>query len=72
MIKPSQAWINDCIRWRGKVLNGPDAHWCYDWDDLPVDAFTPEYDCCVCYKKTLLGKLCNWFYMLWFNWRMPR
>lgn len=66
---PTQ-WEEDCIKWRGKVLRGADAHWCDSWDGLPVTAFTPEYQCCE-EKKTLWGRICNWFYMLWFNSRMP-
>lgn len=65
-------WETDCLRWRNEVLRGPDAHWCNcnDWDGLPVDAFTPEYSACT-EDKTLLGRVCNWFYMKWFNWRSP-
>ena len=63
-------WEEDCMKWRGRVLRGPDRHWCNSWDGLPVDAFTPEYSCCE-EQKTLLGRLCGWLYMLWFNWRMP-
>lgn len=62
-------WETDCIEWRGKVLRGPDAHWCDEWDGLPVTAFTPEYSACTCGGKTLLGRICNWLYMLWFDWR---
>ncbi len=62
-------WEADCMYWRGKVLRGPDAHWCNDWDGLPVSAFTMEYDCCH-EKKTLLGRICNWFYVLYWNFRV--
>lgn len=65
-MRPSDQFIEDSIRWRGKVLRGPDAHWCGDWDELPVSACTPEYDCCTC-KKSLLGRIFNWFYMKWWN-----
>lgn len=27
----------DCLRWRGSMLTGDFAHWCWDWDGLPVD-----------------------------------
>lgn len=67
-MRPSDQWIEDSLRWRGKVLRGPDAHWCHSWDGLPVSAFTPEYDCCE-EKKTLLGRICNRFYMKYFNFR---
>ena len=38
-------WEDNCIHWRGRILTGKDAHWCADWDDLPVDDTTPEYPC---------------------------
>ena len=41
-------WKEDCLRWRGRVLTGKLAHWCFDWDLLPVDETTPEFDCCTC------------------------
>ena len=64
-------WEEDCLKWRGKVLHGPDAHWCLDWDELPVSAFTSEYAACQ-ERKTRLGRICNWFYMLWWNFRMVK
>ena len=60
-------WEFDCRKWRGRILKGPDAHWCYDWDELPVDARTPEYDCCTCYPKTKRGRLVNKVFMFFFN-----
>jgi hypothetical protein len=60
-------WEADCIRWRGKILRGPDAHWCNDWDGLPVTAFTAEYDCCTDFKKTLLGRICNRLHIWYWN-----
>lgn len=42
-------WEADCMKWRGRVLTGRFAHWCYDWDGLPVDETTPdEFECCGC------------------------
>jgi hypothetical protein len=38
-------WKEDCMKWRGKVLTGAKAHWCYEWDGLPVDETTPEWPC---------------------------
>lgn len=38
-------WIQDCLEWRGRVLVGRQAHWCGDWDDLPVDETCPEWPC---------------------------
>ena len=45
----SDDWIEDCMHWHGRVLTGAKAHWCLDWDLLPVDETTPmELDCCTC------------------------
>lgn len=30
-------WQTDCLHWYGKVLTGTNAHWCFDWDGLPID-----------------------------------
>jgi hypothetical protein len=45
-------WVNDCERWRGRVLTGKYAHWCHDWDGLPVDETCPEWSCCLCWERT--------------------
>ena len=37
MNKFSKDWIEDCLHWWGKVLDGKNTHWCWDWDDLPID-----------------------------------
>lgn len=48
--QPSEDWKADCMKWRGRVLAGKYAHWCPDWDFLPVDETTPnEFDCCTCF-----------------------
>ena len=60
-------WEFECAKWRGRVLRGPDAHYCCDWDFLPVDATTPEYSCCVCFSKTKWGRFVNRIYMAYFN-----
>lgn len=41
----SPDWIADSMRWRGRVLTGRFAHWCPDWDELPIDETTPEWPC---------------------------
>lgn len=38
-------WEADCMEWRGRILDGNDAHWCPDWDDLPIDSTCEEYPC---------------------------
>ena len=44
-LESSPEWIEDCMKWRGKVLTGKESHWCYGWDGLPVDETTPEWPC---------------------------
>lgn len=43
------AWVEDCLKWRGYVLQGDHSHWCVEWDGLPVDETTSEYDACLCF-----------------------
>lgn len=38
-------WMQDCRRFRGEVLRGVFAHYCADWDELPVDETTQEWPC---------------------------
>ena len=40
-----QDWIEDCQQWRGRLLTGRYAHWCMEWDDLPIDETCPEWPC---------------------------
>jgi len=49
----SDDWEEDCLKWRGKVLTGDFAHWCNDWDMLPVDETTPEWESCTCWPKSV-------------------
>ena len=46
------AWIADCMHWRGRVLTGSFAHWCAEFDYLPVDHTSAEFECCQCYEGT--------------------
>lgn len=59
-----QDWIDDCQRWRGRVLTGKYAHWCFDWDGLPVDETTQdEWECCTCFplcRREQLEQLPEW------------
>ena len=41
----SPDWIADSTKWRGRVLTGHCAHWCFAWDGLPIDETTPEWPC---------------------------
>lgn len=38
-------WEHDCLHWRGLVLEGQYAHWCPQWNDLPMDETCPEWPC---------------------------
>ena len=46
-------WHEDCIRWRGEILTGRYIHWCFDWDELPVDETTFEWNACSCFRDYL-------------------
>lgn len=50
MIAPEHQaeWERDCLQWLGRVLTGKFCHWCYDWDGLPVDETTSEWQGCTC------------------------
>lgn len=45
----SQDWIDDCMKTYGEVLTGTKAHWCPEWDFLPIDETSPEMEACSCY-----------------------
>jgi hypothetical protein len=53
-MKPTQEFIDDYIRWHGKLdegqVIGEHWHWCYDWDLLPIDEHCVEYNSCCCYR----------------------
>jgi hypothetical protein len=40
----------------GEVLLGEYAHWCGDWDDLPIDETMGEFECCTCDKDKIKRK----------------
>ncbi len=44
-LAPLNHWAEDCEKWRGQPLTGRHAHWCADWDDLPIDETCPEWPC---------------------------
>jgi hypothetical protein len=43
--RESADWKQDCKHWRNRVLTGRYAHWCMDWDGLPIDETCPEWPC---------------------------
>ena len=48
---PRAEWESECMKWRGRVLVGEKRHYCFDWDGLPVDETTEEFDCCHCFDE---------------------
>ena len=48
---PSKDWIEDSTHWWGRVLDGAFAHWCLDWDELPIDSTCMEIIACTCYDS---------------------
>lgn len=62
----SQQWFDESTKWRGRILQGRYAHWCADWDELPVDETTPnEFVCCHCFRcqcgALMIPKEYPWF-----------
>lgn len=57
MSKPSQQWITECRNYYGEVLTGWYAHWCNEWDGLPIDWKSSEFTCCSCYSSPLFKLL---------------
>lgn len=45
IILTSPDWHTDCQKWRGRVLTGKHAHWCAEWDHLPMDETCAEWPC---------------------------
>ena len=45
LLTASPDWMEDCMRWRGRILTGRRPHWCGEWDELPVDDTCPEWPC---------------------------
>jgi len=56
MPTPSAEFIEDSLKWRGKVLTGRYAHWCPEWDDLPIDETCDEWPCDCGIKDYIDGK----------------
>ena len=50
MTTASNDWDLDCIRWYGKILSGKYSHWCWEWDELPIDETCAEFSCCTCFS----------------------
>ena len=39
-------WAIESVRYRGEVLTGHYAHYCCEWDGLPIDETCIEWPCC--------------------------
>ena len=46
----SEDWIDDCEKYWGEVLTGRKAHWCIEWDFLPIDETVAEFEACLCFE----------------------
>lgn len=38
----SEDWKRECLFYWHKVLDGKYAHWCQDWDELPIEGIIPQ------------------------------
>jgi len=45
---PSEDRKKDCLHWHGRLLTGDKAHWCPDWDFMPIDDTMTEFLVCTC------------------------
>lgn len=55
MANLSKEWMEDCIEFRGEILTGKYGHWCFDWDDLPIDETCDEWPCCSYAEECMKG-----------------
>lgn len=35
----------------GSYSTAPYLHWCYEWDEMPLDSSCIEFFCCGCYTE---------------------
>jgi hypothetical protein len=43
-----EEWKEDCIHHHDRVLTGKYAHWCPEFDYLPIDETIDEFEYCLC------------------------
>ena len=49
----SEEWKDECLLTYGEILTGKNAHWCWDWDGMPIDETCKmEMECCTCEIST--------------------
>jgi hypothetical protein len=46
----TKEWHEDCMKWWGCILVGEKGHWCWDWDELPIDETCKEFEFCHCFN----------------------
>jgi len=46
----------ECLRWHGRNLTENYAHYCPDWDYLPIDETCVEFQSCTCPKLPMDDK----------------
>ena len=51
MAEPSEDFKAECMRTYGRVLTGQHAHWCPEWDFMPIDETCAEWQSCTCNFK---------------------
>lgn len=44
-------WPSECRRWYGRELTGRYAHYCEEWDYMPLDETCEEFLACRCYGQ---------------------
>lgn len=43
-------WVDACDKSRGRTLAGIHAHYCIEYNDVPVDETCPEWPC-TCFEE---------------------
>jgi len=51
LTKSQTEFEKKCYRWHGRKLEGNYAHYCPDWDFLPIDNTCVEFQSCTCTKR---------------------
>ena len=46
----AKVWTKECYRWHNRFLSGEKAHYCPDWDYLPIDETCEEIEACTCFE----------------------
>lgn len=49
-LSAQQEFERESMRFHGRYLKGRYAHWCEDWDELPIDETCMEFCACTCYS----------------------